>query len=49
MLAVSGGLGKGSAGEALGGAAASVKSFVGATRQHDDITCLLLRTFAVGG
>jgi serine phosphatase RsbU (regulator of sigma subunit) len=49
MLAVIGGLGEGSAGEALGRLTASVNSFVGATRQHDDITCLLLRTFAVGG
>ncbi len=48
MLGVIDGLGKGSAAEALGTLTASVNAFVGATRQHDDITCLVLRVFAVG-
>ena len=49
MLGVIAGLGQGSAAEALGALTASVNAFVGATRQHDDITCLVLRVFAVGG
>jgi sigma-B regulation protein RsbU (phosphoserine phosphatase) len=48
MLGVIAGLGAGSAVEALGRLTASVNAFVGATRQHDDITCLVLRAFAVG-
>jgi phosphoserine phosphatase RsbU/P len=43
MLGVIAGLGQGSAAEALGRLTASVNAFVGATRQHDDITCLVLR------
>jgi len=43
MLDVIAGLGQGSAGEALNRLTASVNGFVGATRQHDDITCLVLR------
>lgn len=46
MLGVIAGLGTGSAAEALGKLTASVNAFVGATRQHDDITCLVLRVFA---
>jgi sigma-B regulation protein RsbU (phosphoserine phosphatase) len=46
MFGVIAGLGEGSAAEALGRLTASVNAFVGATRQHDDITCLLLRVFA---
>jgi serine phosphatase RsbU (regulator of sigma subunit) len=46
MLGVIAGPGEGSAAESLGRLTASVNAFVGATRQHDDITCLLLRVFA---
>jgi len=49
MFGVIAGLGQGSAAEALGALTASVNAFVGATRQHDDITCLVLRVFAAGG
>ena len=33
------------AAQALGWLMASVDAFVGSARQHDDITCLVLRTF----
>lgn len=46
MLNVLAGLGQASAAEALGRLTASVNAFVGATRQHDDITCLVLRVSA---
>ena len=48
MLRVIGWQGQGSADEALGKLTASVNAFVGATRQHDDITCLVLRVSALG-
>ena len=43
MFAVIEGFGTGSATEALARLTASVNAFVGATRQHDDITCLVLK------
>ena len=43
MLAIIAGTGQGTAAEALGRLITSVNTFVGATRQHDDITCLVLR------
>jgi sigma-B regulation protein RsbU (phosphoserine phosphatase) len=43
MFSVIAGLATGSAAEALGKLNESVNAFVGATRQHDDITCLVLR------
>jgi phosphoserine phosphatase RsbU/P len=43
MLEVIAGLGQGSAADGLRTLTASVNAFVGATRQHDDITCLVLR------
>ena len=48
MFDVIAGLGTGNAAEALGRLTASVNAFVGAVRQHDDITCLVLRAFAPG-
>ena len=45
MLGVLSGAG-GSAAEVLKKLMSSVDTFVGLTRQHDDITCLVLRTFA---
>jgi serine phosphatase RsbU (regulator of sigma subunit) len=48
MLEVIDGLAMGTAAEALDRMTASVNAFVGATRQHDDITCLVLRVDAAG-
>ncbi len=46
MLGIVHGLVGRTASQALGWLMASVDAFVGRARQHDDITCLLLRTFA---
>jgi len=48
MLGTIGRSGALSAGDALRALTESVNAFVGATRQHDDITCLLLRAPAPG-
>lgn len=45
MLGVVHAVGGRSAGEILKALMASVDAFVGSARQHDDITCLVLRTF----
>jgi hypothetical protein len=47
MLGILSGAG-GSAGEVLKQLMSSVDAFVGLARQHDDITCLVLRTFGAG-
>jgi len=47
MLGILSGAG-GSAGEELKQLMSSVDAFVGLARQHDDITCLVLRTFGAG-
>ncbi len=46
MLRIVDGLLGRTAAQALGWLMASVDAFVGSARQHDDITCLVLRTFA---
>ena len=43
------GLAEGSAAEALKRIMGSVDAFVGATRQHDDMTCLVVRRLAAAG
>ena len=49
MLGVVHGLLGRTAAHALGWLMASVDAFVGSARQHDDITCLVLRTFVPNG